>query len=66
MAEITRYDQLYVLACAVADTDSDLAAVGGKPSAGELHRMLDWLLDAARPLAAHEVPALPAPPSVSS
>jgi hypothetical protein len=60
------HDQLYVLACAVADTDGDLAAVDGKPSPGELHRMLDWLLDAARPLAAHEVPALPAPPVVSS
>ena len=39
------HDQLYVLACAVEDTDSDLAAVDGAPSATELRRMLDWLLE---------------------
>ena len=39
------HDQLYVLACAVEDTDSDLAAVDGAPSAAELRRMLDWLLE---------------------
>jgi hypothetical protein len=60
------HDQLYVLACAVADTDSDLAAADGKPNATELRRMLDWLLEAARPLAEHEVPASSAPPPVSS
>jgi hypothetical protein len=60
------HDQLYVLACAVADTDSDLAALDGEPAAGELRRMLDWLLEAARPLAAHEVPAPSPPPLVSS
>jgi hypothetical protein len=51
------HDQLYVLACAVADTESDLGAVDGAPTAAELRRMLDWLLEAARPLAALEVPA---------
>jgi hypothetical protein len=60
------HDQLYVLACAVADTDSDLAAIDAEASAGELRRMLDWLLDAARPLAAHEVPAPSPSTSVSS
>jgi hypothetical protein len=55
------HDQLYVLACAVADTDADLAATPS-PSARESRRMLDWLLEAARPLATHELPAPPAPP----
>lgn len=58
-------DQLYELACAVEDTDSDLAA-DGTASAAELRRMLDWLLAAARPLAAREIPAPSASPSVSS
>ena len=56
------HDQLYVLACAVQDTDDDLAeAAKAALSAKELRRMLDWLLDAARPLASHEVPAPSAP-----
>lgn len=55
------HDQLYALACAVQDTDDDLAAANDAPSAKELRRMLDWLLDAARPVASHEVPA-PSPP----
>jgi hypothetical protein len=50
------HDQLYVLACAIQDTDADLAAAaGGSPAAAELRRILDWLLDAARPLASREV-----------
>ena len=61
------HDQLYVLACAVQDTDDDLAeAAKAVPSARELRRMLDWLLDAARPLATHEVPAPSAPGSITS
>jgi hypothetical protein len=60
------HDQLYVLACAVEDTDSDLAAVDGAPSATELRRMLEWLLNAARPLATREIPAPSAAPPVSS
>jgi hypothetical protein len=56
-------DQLYVLACAVADTDADLAAAGGsKIPAAELRRILDWLLEAARPVATRELPA-PTPPA---
>jgi endogenous inhibitor of DNA gyrase (YacG/DUF329 family) len=55
------HDQLYVLACAVQDTDDDLAAAGAAPGATEVRRILDWLLEAARPLAAHEV-AAPQPP----
>jgi hypothetical protein len=59
------HDQLYVLACAVEDTDADLVADGSPPSP-ELRRMLDWLLDAARPLASREALAPPSPPAVSS
>ncbi len=59
------HDQLYVLACAVADTDADLAATPSPP-AGELRRILDWLLEAARPLATREVAAPAGPPPVSS
>jgi hypothetical protein len=51
------HDQLYVLACAVADTDADLAAAGPRIRAAELRRILDWLLEAARPVATREVPA---------
>jgi hypothetical protein len=60
------HDQLYALACAVEDTDRDLAAVDGAPSAAELRRMLDWLLDAARPLAAREIPAPSTPSQLTS
>ena len=60
------HDQVYVLACAVQDTDDDLAAADGAPGAAELRRILDWLLEAARPLAAHEVPAPPHPAPISS
>jgi len=42
------YDDLYVLACAVDDTERELKA--GKPSAKSLKESIDWLLDAARPL----------------
>jgi hypothetical protein len=59
------HDRLYVLACAVADTEADLAA-DPEPSAAELRRMLDWLLEAARPLAAHEMPAPEQPPPIPS
>jgi hypothetical protein len=60
------HDQLYVLACAVADTDADLAAAGASPSPAELCRILDWLLEAARPLAAREASAPSTAPPVSS
>jgi len=41
-------DDLYVLACAVADTRSDLSDQPTDPV--ELRRILDWLLQAAEPL----------------
>lgn len=60
------HDELYVLACAVEDTEADLAAAGGDPSPAELRRMLDWLLEAARPLRAREMPAPSGPAAISS
>lgn len=44
------HDELYVLACAVEDAERDLVAAGPKAPATEIRRILDWLLDAARPL----------------
>ena len=50
------HDQLYVLACAVDDAERDLAATGGASmSADELRGVLDWLLEAARPLRDREL-----------
>ncbi|HTW08104.1 MAG TPA: hypothetical protein VME46_11360 [Acidimicrobiales bacterium] len=40
-------DLLFVLQCAIADAESDIAIDG---SAEQLRRSLDWLLEAARPL----------------
>jgi hypothetical protein len=60
------HDQLYVLACAVEDTDADLAAIDDPPPAVELRRVLDWLLEAARPLATREVPAPAGAPNNTS
>jgi len=51
------HDELYVLACAVDDVERDLAAAGPKPPAGELREILDWLLQAARPLRDRELNA---------
>jgi hypothetical protein len=42
-------DAVYVLACAVEDVDRDLAE---DPDPSEVRSALDWLLAAARPLAA--------------
>lgn len=47
-------DDLFVLACAVDDTERDLAA-RGEPTARELGELLEWLLDAARPLRDREI-----------
>jgi hypothetical protein len=44
------HDDLFVLACAVDDAERDLRASGGQATAAELREMLDWLLEAARPL----------------
>jgi hypothetical protein len=51
------HDDLYVLACAVDDAERDLEALGGRPDAAELRRIVDWLLEAARPLRDREIPA---------
>jgi len=50
------HDELYVLACAVEDTERDLAA-GGRPTVQQLTDALEWLLDAARPLGEREISA---------
>lgn len=42
------YDDLYVLACAVDDTDRELSA--GKATVTSLKEALEWILQAARPL----------------
>ena len=57
------HDDLYVLACAVDDTEKDLAAAGAKINATELRRILDWLLAAAKPLRDRELAAPAAPPT---
>ncbi len=49
------HDQLYVLACAVNDAERDLTSAGAKATAGELREVLDWLLEAARPLRDREL-----------
>ena len=49
------HDELYVLACAVNDAERDLAAAGTKPDVRELKEIVDWLLDAARPLRDREL-----------
>ena len=49
------HDALYVLACAVDDTERDLAAAGPQPTVRELRDIVDWLLQAARPLREREL-----------
>jgi hypothetical protein len=49
------HDELYVLACAVEDTERDLAGAGPSPTARELRDVLEWLLQAARPLRDREL-----------
>lgn len=60
------HDDLYVLACAIDDTERDLAELGARPTAKEVREILDWLLDAARPLRERQVPAPTTPPGISS
>lgn len=50
------HDDLYVLACAVDDADRDLAA-SGKRTVRDLTDIVNWLLDAARPLRDRELSA---------
>ena len=51
--------ELYVLACAVDDAERDLEALGDlastSPEAKELRQVVEWLLEAARPLRAREL-----------
>lgn len=42
------YDDLYVLACAVDDTEREMKA--GKPTVTSLKEAMEWIMDAARPL----------------
>ena len=49
------HDALYVLACAVDDTERDLDDNPDDPQ--ELRRMLGWLLDSAKPLRDYEISA---------
>ena len=60
------HDDLYALACAVDDTERDLEAADGPPEPAELHRILDWLLAAARPLRDRELPAPRSPSAITS
>jgi hypothetical protein len=55
------HDQLYVLACAVNDAERDLATAGVKATPRELREIVDWLLEAARPVRDRELtpPARP-------
>ncbi|MFZ9629082.1 MAG: hypothetical protein ACO3C1_06985 [Ilumatobacteraceae bacterium] len=48
------HDELYVLACAVDDAERDLAAAG-TPTLREMRELVDWLLEAARPLRDREL-----------
>lgn len=60
------HDDLYVLACAIDDTEKDLEAAGPKPTANDLHQMLTWLLDSAKPLQHRQLHAPSSPPKNSS
>jgi hypothetical protein len=51
------HDDLFVLACAVEDTERDVAALGARPTAREVREILDWLLDAAKPLRDRQIAA---------
>ena len=62
----TLHDDLYVLACAVEDTERDIAALGTRPTASEVRDILEWLLDAARPLKARQLSAPTAPRAIPS
>ena len=60
------HDDLYVLACAAADAEQDLAAAGARPSVRELQLIVRELLDASRPLRDRELSAPTPPPSNTS
>jgi len=44
------HDALYVLACAVEDTERDIAALTSKSSAADVRAILEWLMENARPV----------------
>jgi hypothetical protein len=55
-AELDRlHDDLYVLACAVDDTERDLSDAGPEATPEELRRILDWLVQSAKPLRNREL-----------
>jgi hypothetical protein len=60
------HDDLYVLACAVDDTERDIRSLGEKPTAREVRDILDWLLAAAKPLRDRELSAPDRPRSIPS
>ena len=53
------HDDLFVLACAVEDTERDLADAGDDPSPTELRRIIDWLVESARPVLDRRIAASP-------
>jgi hypothetical protein len=59
------HDDLYMLACAVDDTERDLSE-RGPLSNRELREALEWLLESARPLRDRELSAPPPTPVDSS
>lgn len=59
------HDDLYMLACAVDDTERDLQE-RGPLSNRELRDALDWLLQSARPLRDRELSAPGSPPTNTS
>lgn len=59
------HDAMYALACAVEDTERDLGADGTR-TARELEQILDWLLEAAKPLRDLEVSAPGSTPDITS
>jgi hypothetical protein len=50
------HDELYVLACAVEDTERDIAG-SRRRTVRDLSETLEWLLSAARPLRDREIGA---------
>lgn len=60
------HDDLYVLACAVEDTERDVVALGSRPTAHEVRELLDWLLAAAIPLRDRQISAPEGSPGNSS
>lgn len=60
------HDDLYVLACAIEDTEADLESAGPTASATELRRILEWLLQSARPVHARELWGPDVPPPITS